>query len=120
LIGIDIPIGQAWRWVSPAAKHSSFDASTVAFGSINSYDLDLWRSALREFRAAPERLYLERCLGQRTVAFPGFGDQPPAATTPTVTLWRSHDFHLGEQSSSHRTAYANTATDGFAKGGGSS
>ena len=102
LIGIDNPIGQAWRvGVAGGYSTSSFDASTVASsGSINGYDLAIYGGAhYGNFGLRLGAAYTWNDVSaNRAVAFPGFGAQLTSgysADTAQIYGEVGYDFHLG-------------------------
>jgi len=127
LIGIDNPIGQAWRMgIAGGYSNSSFDASTVdSSGSINSYDLAIYGGAhYGNFGLRLGAAYTwNNVSASRTVAFPGFGAQLSSgynADTAQVYGEVGYDFHLGGTVMEPLAdlAYVNVATDGFSESGG--
>jgi outer membrane autotransporter protein len=127
LMGIDNPIGPAWRLgIAGGYGSSSFDvAGRASSGSIDSYDIAVYGGA----RYGDLGIRLGAGYGwndiraSRSVAFPAFSDQLGAsysAGTAQVYGEVGYDLHLGGTTVEPLAdlAYVNLATDGFSESGG--
>jgi len=127
LIGIDAPLGQAWRaGAAGGYANSSFEvADRSSSGSIDSYDVAIYAGA--RYGDLGIRLGAgyswNDVSANRSVAFPGFSDQLAGsydAGTAQVYGEVGYELHLGGTTVEPLAdlSYVNLAADGFSESGG--